>query len=547
MQPAVVADRRQVIIKVFRKYGHSLGPDSLEFLEELLDRHEIADEDVEFSIEWMAKEYNKQDDAQMKVSLDVLHRVYEAFQNGEGGGAPEHTLLDPDNHLFVIDAFEMPLWNWSTERSTFERAPGPLTSSGSADSRVMAMRNRLNVIKQCVLRNDHFSPSTLPSQDRESLLTIRSTKQLLGRAGDRFLLFGMLALSKEGKLCLEDQDGVVELDFSQLDQPSEGLFTEGCLALVEGDYTEDATLLVIAIGHPPCESREAARSIYGHIDFLGKGATTLLEDKQLMARVQLELPDLRFFVLSDVWLDRPETLLGLRKMFDNCMENSFIPKVIVLCGNFTSVGIPQGNGREVRRYQENFDALADLISSYPLITRTTHFVMVPGPLDVTLNTVLPRRPILSSFVARMKSRVPNAHFATNPCRIKFFEQEIVIFREDLMSRMLRNLVGVKPDVKNDDLKRYLVQTVLDQSHLMPVTTSIQPTLSEYDHALRLYPLPTAVVLADRYDKYQMTYEGCHVVNPGRFVGNSFTFSAYAPARRESEECVLDVNVDDEWS
>lgn len=105
---------------------------------------------------------------------------------------------------------------------------------------------------------------------------LRSTKQLLGRAGERFLLFGMLAHNKEGKLCLEDQDGSVELDFSLLvsqslqaltclltcirqDQPSEGLFTEGCFALVEGDYTEDATLSVIAIGHPPCESREAAR------------------------------------------------------------------------------------------------------------------------------------------------------------------------------------------------------------------------------------------------------------------------------------------------
>lgn len=36
----------------------------------------------------------------------------------------------------------------------------------------MATRNRLNVIKQCVLRNDHFSPSTLPSKDRENLLTV---------------------------------------------------------------------------------------------------------------------------------------------------------------------------------------------------------------------------------------------------------------------------------------------------------------------------------------------------------------------------------------
>ena len=109
----------------------------MEFLEELLDRHEVADGDVEFSVEWIAKEYNKQDgmgrslllwhisqsslDAQMKVSLDVLHRVYETFQNGESDGVQEHATIDPDNHIFVIDSFEMPLWNWSTERSTFER------------------------------------------------------------------------------------------------------------------------------------------------------------------------------------------------------------------------------------------------------------------------------------------------------------------------------------------------------------------------------------------------------------------------------------------
>ncbi|PCH41097.1 DNA polymerase epsilon subunit B [Wolfiporia cocos MD-104 SS10] len=524
-----MADTRQrAIIKVFRKYSHSLGPEALEFLEEILDKHEISDEDVEFSIEWIAKEYNKQDDAQMKVSLDVLQRVYDAFQDANDSQEQrDHDLLDPDSHLHIIDAFDMPQWHWSHERSTFERAAGPLTVSGSADSRTLAMRDRLNIIKQTVLRNDHFSPSTLPSRDREHLLTLRSTKQLLGRAGERFLLFGMLSHSKEGKLCLEDQDGSVELDFSQLDQPSEGLFTEGCFALVEGDYTEDATLVVIAIGHPPCESREAARSIFGHIDFLGKGATTLLEDTQLAARVRLDLPDLRFFVLSDVWLDHPDTFRGLRKMFDNCIENSFIPKVIVLCGNFSSRGVPQGNSREVRKLQDDLETLADLIASYPLITRTAHFILVPGPLDVTANSILPRRPLLSTFVSRLRSKVPRVHFATNPCRIKFCEQEIVIFRENLMAKTLRNLVGVKPDVKNDDLKRY--------SHLVPLTISIQPVLADYDHALRLYPLPTAVVLADKYDRYQMTYEGCHVFNPGSFVGSSFTFAAYTPSRRESEE------------
>ena len=96
------------------------------------------------------------------------------------------------------------------------RPAGPLTVSGSPDSRVLSVRNRLNIIKQSVLRNEHFAPSTLPSRDRERLVTLKSTKQLLGRASERFLLLGMLAHNKEGKLCVEDADGSVELDLSKL-------------------------------------------------------------------------------------------------------------------------------------------------------------------------------------------------------------------------------------------------------------------------------------------------------------------------------------------
>ena len=92
---------------------------------------------------------------------------------------------------------------------------------------------------------------------------------------------------------MEDDDGIVELDMSQLvscpkfvdgvltvcqESPEDGLFTEGCFAMAEGVYTEDSTFLLTALGHPPCETRTLARSIYGHIDFLGKGATTLAED-----------------------------------------------------------------------------------------------------------------------------------------------------------------------------------------------------------------------------------------------------------------------------
>ncbi|EGO01867.1 hypothetical protein SERLA73DRAFT_177419 [Serpula lacrymans var. lacrymans S7.3] len=514
-----MADARQrIIIKVFRKYSHSLGPEALDFLEHILTEHEIDDDDIEMSVETIAKEYNKQDDASMKVSLKVLRRVYETLQDqGSNPGEPEAELLDPESHLYFIDAFEMPLWHWSVERGTFEKAQNLLTISGSADSRVLAMRNRLHIIKQSILRNEHFAPSTLPSRDREHLVTLKSTKQLLGRPGERFLLLGMLARNMEGKLCVEDSDGSAELDLSRLEEPGEGLYTEGCFALVEGEYTEDGTLEVVAMGQPPCEDRDTTRSIYGHIDFLGKGSTTLLEDSQYSRRIRGELSDLYFFFLSDVWLDHPKTFTGLQKMLDNCVENSFIPKVIVLCGNFTSRSISQGSARDIQRYQENFDALADLLASYSQITRTTHFVFVPGPLDIINNGALPRRPLLSSFVSRIKAKVPKAHFASNPCRLKFFGQEIVIFREDTMARMLRNTVGIKPNISGDDLRRYLVQSILDQSHLLPLTSNIQPTLPDYDHALRLYPLPTTLVLADKYEKYKLTYSGCHVLNPGSFI------------------------------
>jgi hypothetical protein len=54
------------------------------------------------------------------------------------------------------------------------------------------------------------------------------------------------------------------------------------------------------------------------------------------------------------------------------------------------------------------------------------------------------------------SRLPKtAILGTNPCRIKYMGQEIVIYRQDLMGKMMRNLVGVKPDLESADLKRYV--------------------------------------------------------------------------------------------
>ena len=38
-------------------------------------------------------------------------------------------------------------------------------------------------------------------------------------------------------------------------------------------------------------------------------------------------------------------------MFDNCIEVNFIPKVIVLCGNFTTRDISPASVRDAQKYQ----------------------------------------------------------------------------------------------------------------------------------------------------------------------------------------------------
>lgn len=58
----------------------------------------------------------------MKVSLPILQRVYQSLhEKGEKNDLGEDELLDPEEHLFFIDSFEMPSWHWSHTRSTFEK------------------------------------------------------------------------------------------------------------------------------------------------------------------------------------------------------------------------------------------------------------------------------------------------------------------------------------------------------------------------------------------------------------------------------------------
>ncbi|RVD82540.1 uncharacterized protein DFL_006962 [Arthrobotrys flagrans] len=160
---------------------------------------------------------------------------------------------------------------------------------------------------------------------------------------------------------------------------------------------------------------------------------------------------------------------------------------------------------------------------------------------------------------------------SNPCRVGYFTREIVVFRDDLGARFARNSVRFKVLSADDDdsddaseptskgkeggghemdvdkltgandepstqeeeeentpvrngvpdsvkMARKLVKTILDQSYLSPYPVNIRPVLWDYTHALTLFPLPNYLILADSSTPpFTVTYEGCHVVNPGSFL------------------------------
>lgn len=225
------------------------------------------------------------------------------------------------------------------------------------------------------------------------------------------------------------------------------------------------------------------------------------------------------------------------------------PALWILCGNFSQKPFVF-DGPSITYYQSLFSKLADSLSKFPRVTRHIHFIFVPGPHDPWISNTLPRRALPPSIVKPLlhsSVQIPpgHLHFASNPCRIRWMSQELVIYRENLASKMCRNVIDTlkDPTAATDDetidITKYLVQTILDQAHLSPFAISVSPVIWEHDQALRLYPMPTALVLADSYPAYNLTYEGCHVFNPGSFgVGSRPVWANYHVATRMSEQSEL---------
>ncbi|KAJ8941950.1 hypothetical protein NQ318_013286 [Aromia moschata] len=175
------------------------------------------------------------------------------------------------------------------------------------------------------------------------------------------------------------------------------------------------------------------------------------------------------------------------------------------------------------------------IAFYPNIVSASQFVFVPGLTDPCTPHIVPRLPLPTYVTSDMTRLVPKSIFTTNPCRLQYCTREIVLFRADLVPKLLQGTL-YKPS--KGEIAHCVKRTVISQGHLSPLPLNALTVHWDFDYCLRLYPLPDLVVIGDRTEAYSGEYKECQVLNPGSFCNNGFQFNAYTPFSNSIDECVL---------
>lgn len=291
---------------------------------------------------------------------------------------------------------------------------------------------------------------------------------------------------------------------------------------------DDKLFHVSALGFPPAETSKATRNYFGSINFFGGSSSTCAKSSPHLTQIEEENPDSMFVFLSDVWLDQPKVMDKLRVLFSGYADMP--PTAFVFCGHFCSA--PYGS-EHAQTVKKGFNELADLICEFEALAESCRFVFVPGPLDPGPGNILPRPPIPDILTEGIRDRLSFAVFASNPCRIQYCTQEIVVFREDITNKMCRNCVQFPS--ANETIPTHLVKTVNAQAHLCPLPLHVRPIYWSYDNALRVYPLPDLMVFADKYDPFQVENSECVTINPGSFPKTRYQFKVYWPQRKLVED------------
>jgi DNA polymerase epsilon subunit 2 len=392
------------------------------------------------------------------------------------------------------------------------------------------MAQRYALTHQRILRHKLFRPNDLLRVRTSAQAKLTPIESLLGKrsnASESLLLLGILIQIEEGHYYLEDPSGQVPVSFQAATAVDGFYVTEHCILLVEGSFQDDI-LYIHRLGHPLLETRKT--SLAAIHQQISHPAYQLL-------RPRLQHQDTSFVILSEVKMDQPRVLQqleGLLASYESC--SPFSMPLFVLMGNFSS------------SLQGTADAMADLVallSKFPSLASHAHFCIVPGPRDTPAHC-LPLPPLSKP---RHHHKLAHLHMASNPCRIRWAGREMVIFCHNLLNLLQQRQIMLQSDIsktndntdtEDEDISDHLrqphcrlVKTVLDQGHLVPVAGV--PIYWNYDHALRLYPLPDALILGggDDTSGFDEIYGDCDVIHPGSLATQSI-YAVYHPNRPQDD-------------
>ncbi|XP_068874790.1 DNA polymerase epsilon subunit 2 isoform X2 [Aphelocoma coerulescens] len=518
---------RRRLSSAFRLRGLLLRPDALKYLTEAFQS--TSEEELDDVTENVIDAVEKQ-----PLSSNMIEQPTVEAAVQECSRAPDEAI---ENVFNIIGAFDIPRYIYNSERKKFlplsmTDLPGP-SLFGTARDKAELFRERYSILQQRTHRHELFTPSPVVAHpdDSKSKFQLKTVETLLGNTAKvgEVIVLGMITQLKEGKFFLEDPTGVVQLDLSKA-QFHSGLYTESCFVLAEGWY-EDEVFHVNAFGFPPTEPSATTRAFYGNINFFGGPSSSSVKASAKLKQLEEENEDAMFVFVSDAWLDQAEVLEKLHTMFSG--YSSAPPTCFFFCGNFSSA--PYGKN-QIQSLKGSLKALADIICEYPSIHKSSRFVFVPGPEDPGPGSILPRPPLAECITQEFRQLVPFSVFTTNPCRIQYCTQEIIIFREDLVNKMCRNCVHFPSS--NMDIPNHFVKTILSQGHLTPLPLYVSPVFWAYDYALRVYPVPDLLVIADKHDPFTVTNTECLCINPGSFPRSGFSFKVFYPSNKTVEDSKL---------
>ncbi|KZV40305.1 DNA polymerase epsilon subunit 2 [Dorcoceras hygrometricum] len=532
---------RNKVQRKFKMRGFTIKFEALSEIHRFLSQFADAeDEAIDFLLEELRKRSLKssmldKESVQKVVSLFLEANAAEGLTDGGCGTAADA--------LKIIDAFDFPKFRYDPIKKLFHQYKGKPPIHGDASAKATLYKDRFLLLFQKLSRDPHFSTPVFDSDISEyGSCQISTIQSLVGQTGKKWVM-GLISQLEDGHFYLEDLTAAVEVDLT--DAISSAItdyhaseiwfFSENTIILAEGEMLLDGIFKVKTCGFPPLEDREKSVTMFSGIEFFGAGSLTKEETIRLKELEKEAVNDM-FVILSDVWLDNEDTMENLKTIFSGYENEHVVPSLFVFMGNFCSrpCNLAFNSYASLR---SQFGKLGKIIADHQRLKDNSGFLFIPGPDDVGPSNVLPRCSLPKYLTEELQNYIPNAAFLSNPCRIKFYTQEIVFFRQDMLYRMRRSCLMPPSNEETSDPFEHLVATITHQSHLCPLPLSVQPIIWNFDHCLHLYPTPHTIVLGDRSEQKTFNYTGITCFNPGSF-SNDNTFVAYRPCSREVELSAL---------